>query len=118
MRRKGFKLTVGLPVVLHEHEVPYFYHERVALVHELASRNLCDFLLVPQVDVDLAARPARTGVAHLPEIVVLVSEKHVILREILEPGLSCLLVQCGAVLGAALEYRGVELGLVNAVNLG
>ena len=116
--RQGLEFAVGLPVVLQEHEVPYLDHERVALVHELASRNPCDFILVPQVDVDFAAGAARTGVAHLPEIVVLVSEEDVVLREILEPGLPCLLVQFGAVLGAALEHGGVELGLVNAVNLG
>ena len=39
--REQFKFAVRLSVILHEHKVPDFDHERVALVHEVASRNGC-----------------------------------------------------------------------------
>ena len=116
--REKLEFPVCLPVVLHEHEVPYLDDERIALVHELASRYGGNLFVAPEVDVDLAARSARAGVSHFPEIVVLVSEKHMVLRKIFKPGLPCLLVHFGAVFCTAFEYGGIQFRLVYPVHLG
>ena len=79
--------SVGLPVVLHEHEVPEL--EEPVLVRSLderLERKLVAIELGPftrravgkapirrdvrDVDEDLGARSARTGVGHLPEVVL------------------------------------------------
>ena len=111
-------MSVGLAVVLHEHEVPYLYHLVVVGVHERGSGHCGPLLVSAQVDVDFAARSARTGLAHLPEIVVLVAQKYMVLRHMLEPGLPGLGVEFGAVFCGTLEHCRIELGLVNAVHLG
>ena len=51
---------------LHEDEIPEF-EEAVAILFRAAGRAAPDMLAA--VDENLRARPARTGVAHLPEIV-------------------------------------------------
>ena len=68
--------------------------------------------------MDLRAGAAGAGVAHLPEIVMLVAEEDMVCRHVLQPGGLRLGVQGGAVLGRALEDRRVELGLVDLVHLG
>ena len=62
--------TVGRLVELHEHEVPEL-HEAVA--RRVAERAAVGAERRTAVDVQLATRAARTGVAHLP-VVVLVAE--------------------------------------------
>ena len=59
--------AVGRLVVLHEHQVPEL-HEPVAV--RVVQRAAVGAERRAAVDVDLAARPARTGVAHLPEVVL------------------------------------------------
>ena len=69
------------------------------------------------VDVDLGAGAAGAGLAHLPEVVVLVAQEDVVLRKIFAPGLLRLGVERGAVFGGALEHGGVEQVLVDLVDL-
>ena len=91
----------------------------VAHVDEVASGDSGSALLGgTDVDMYLAGRAARTGVAHLPEIVVLVAEDDMVLGKMLEPGLLRLFVHGGAVLGGTLEHGGVELLGIDAVDLG
>ena len=66
LRQRG-STAVGSLVVLHEHQVPEL-HEAVAL--GVTERAAVGTEVRAAVDVDLAARSARTGVAHLPEVVL------------------------------------------------
>ena len=63
----GVRGAVGRLVVLHEDEVPEL-HEPIA--GGVAERAAVGPELGPAVDVDLGARAARAGVAHLPEVVL------------------------------------------------
>ena len=66
--------------------------------------------------MDFAGGAAGAGVSHFPEVVVLVAKEHVVCGKVLEPCGLGLGVQLGALLGAAFEHGGVELGGVNLVN--
>ena len=59
--------AVGRLVVLHEHQVPEL-HEPVAV--RIVERPAVGAERRAAVDVDLGARTARAGVAHLPEVVL------------------------------------------------
>ena len=113
-----FEFPVCLPVELHEYEVPDFDYERIALVHELASRYLCDFFVASEVNVDFTAWSARARVTHFPEVVVFISEKNVVFREIFQPCPAGLLVEGCPVFLGTLEYGGIEFSLVYLVNFG
>ena len=112
------EVAVGLAVVLHEHEVPDLDDVVVVGVHEITAGNLRDFLVGTEVDVDLRAGTTGAGVAHLPEIVVLVAQQDMVRRHMLEPGFLRLGVEGGAVVGRAFEHGRIELGLVDLVHLG
>ncbi len=111
-------MPVGHPLVLHEDEIPYLYHVRVGLVDQLASaqprRGL--FFRSAYIYMYLGARAAGTGVAHFPEVVVLVAEQNVILRKMLEPGFARLGVQGRAVLRAAFEDGRVQQAAVDFID--
>ena len=68
LRRQGGQLAVGAAVELDEYQVPDFDHARIAGVDERAAA-----LVGRQINVNLAARSARTRIAHLPEVVLLVA---------------------------------------------
>src|SRR5262249_60468435 len=68
LRRQRRQLLVGAAVELDEDEVPDLDHVRRPRVDQLAAT-----LARRAVDVDLAARAAGAGVAHLPEVVLLVA---------------------------------------------
>ena len=90
---------------------------RVGLVDEVAAGYSGSLLLRgADVDVDLAAGAAGAGVAHLPEIVVLVAEHDVVFGKVAQPCLLRLFVHRGLV--RALEDGGVEQALVYLVNFG
>ena len=68
-RERQRHATVGLLVELHEHQVPDLEPARAGLaVIGDAVRSLGQVRAA--IEVDLAARPARTGVGHPPEVVV------------------------------------------------
>ena len=113
---EGLQVAIGLALILHEHQVPDFDDLVVVGVHQLVAGHFGDLLVAAQVDVDLGAGTAGAGVAHFPEVVVLVAGEDVVGRKVLEPGGLGLGVQGGAVFLAAFEYGGVQLGLVNLVD--
>ena len=67
--RQWRQLTAGILVVLHEHQVPDLdvASAGVARKRLVLAARLGGFR--PQIVMDFRARPARPGVAHLPEIV-------------------------------------------------
>ena len=83
---QGYQGAVGLPVELHEHQVPDLQKSaRLRTLHERLAGELRAVALRPlprraireaeiagqmrEIDVQLRARPARSGVGHLPEVV-------------------------------------------------
>ena len=67
--------------------------------------------------MNLGARTARAGISHLPEIVVLITQKYMIFRQMLKPSLTSLLIEAGSILGTSFENRGVEQALVYLIHL-
>ena len=117
---EGFEMAVGLALELHEHQVPYLDHMGIALVDKVASGDSAGALLflAADIDMDFGAGAAGAGLPHLPEIVVLVSEQDALCGEMLEPCLAGLLVEGGAVFGAAFEHCCIKEFGIDAVNLG
>ena len=112
------QVAVGLAHELHEHQVPDLDHQRVVGIHQLFAGDLGPFGVGAEVDVDLAAGAAGAGVAHFPEVVVLVPEHYMVGGNVLQPGLAGFLVERGAVFGGAFEHRDVEFFPVYLVYLG
>ena len=67
--------------------------------------------------MDLAAGAAGAGIAHLPEIIVLVAVKDMILGQELLPDGCSLVVALQTLLGATLEYGGIEVFGVQFENI-
>ena len=68
--------------------------------------------------MDFAARPARSRITHLPEIVVLVSEQNPVLGKMLFPFFQCFRVHFGPVRRIAFEHGGIKSVLVYSVHPG
>ena len=100
--------AIGLPVILHEDEVPDLDHERVVLVHERCPGHSRTFGVGPEVDVDLRTGAAGARVAHLPKVVVLVALEDVVSGQVFGPIAGRLTVTLEALGWAALEDGGVE----------
>ncbi len=67
---QALEFAVGFAVVLDENQVPDLNHQGVVPVDQLTAVNSSPFLVISQVDVDLRAGSAWTGVAHFPKIVL------------------------------------------------
>ena len=67
--------------------------------------------------MNLAAGTAGAGIAHFPEIVMLVSGQDMVLREVAAPGLEGLRVKKRPVFLRALENCGIEFRPVNLIHL-
>ena len=102
--RQFVQLASGVAVVLDEHQVPQLDVARAAGVHgaHVARLALEVAGLKAPVQVDLAARPARSGIAHLPEVVLLVETLHALRRQAADA------VPQGFRLVVVAEHRGVE----------
>ena len=109
VHREWFERTVSLAVVLHEHDVPDLDHLWVVLVYQLTAWHLSLLLRSTRVNMDLRARTARTRIAHLPEVVVLVAVDDVVGRYVLCPVTCSLVVALQTFLLAALEHGNVEV---------
>ena len=107
--RQRLQRAIGLAVILHENEVPYLDDLRIVLVDELSSGHLLLFLVGTQVNMDFRARTARTRVAHLPEIVVLVAVNDMVGGEIFAPVAGRLVVAAEPFFGRAFEHRYIEV---------
>ena len=81
----------------------------MVVVHHLRSGNLGTLLGSAEVDVNLAAGTAGTGLAHFPEIIVLVAVDDMVGGKVLEPYLGSLVVPFETFLGGAFEHSGVEV---------
>ena len=105
--RKRMQNALWIPVELDEDQIPDF--QRIGTVE---VRNLSEPRrgIVPQVVVYLRTRTARTGLAHLPEIVCLVQPKHPFRGEVrhCRPERFRLLVRRQSVASVTAEYRGAE----------
>ena len=109
VHRQRLQGTVSLAVELHEHDVPYLYDLWVVLVYQLSSGHLCLLLGGAAVKVYLRTGTAGTGVAHLPEVVVLVTINNMVLADVLAP-VACRLVVAGKSFAVvALEYCYVQV---------
>ena len=100
-------------VELHENEVPYLYESAaVEIGHSVVEERFLDFEAFAEVVMDLAARAARTCVAHLPEVVVLVQAENMfrVNVRIFEPELLSLVVLS--------ENRDVKARFVEFENFG
>ena len=112
--------AVGLAVELHEHQVPDFDDLWVVLVDEFSSGHLRFLLGRAAVQMDFGARATRSGVAHLPEVVVLVAVDDVVGRHVLQPESGGLVVAFQSFGGIALEdchvqVFGLELQYVHQI---
>ena len=114
---KGSEGAVGTTVVLHEDDVPNLYDLRMILVDERGAGDSSLLGGGAAVHVDFGAGAARTGVAHLPEVVVLVSVEDMVFRQVAFPETGCLVVALDAFGGAAFENGGVEVGRVKVKHI-
>ena len=103
--RQRLQRTVGLAVELHEHDIPNLNHLRMVFVHHLAAWNLCFFLCRTAIHMYLRARTARTGITHLPEVIVLIAIDDMVCRQVLEPYSCRFVVTTQSLLGRAFEHR-------------
>ena len=110
--RQFFQMPVGHALELHEHQVPDFDYQRIVLVDQILAVCLCAFLVGTQVDMDFGTRAAGAGVAHLPEIVVLVAEQDAFLGDMLHPVAVGFHVLVGTVFLVPAEHGHVQAALV------
>ena len=116
--RAGFtsylERAVRLAVKLHEHQVPDLEDVRVVLVDQLRHLAAADAVVV-----DLGARPARAGVAHLPKVLLHAERQDAVRRQAhADPDVAGLRVDRQAELLVAAKVRHVQAVLVQAVDVG
>ena len=114
------QMTVGLTLILHEHDVPYLYDLWIVLVDQVAALHIATLLGQAVVDMYLRTGTARTCIAHLPEVVMLVTIDDVVGRHMLEPILCSLIISLEAFLQTSLkdsdiEVLGIELEHIHQV---
>ena len=86
-------------------------------IYHITTRNLSNLSLVTKVKVNLATRTARTCLAHLPEVIVLITTDNVILRQILLPIVVCLLIKWHAIRLRTLKNCCIHTRLIKTINL-
>mmetsp|Transcript_1474 Transcript_1474/g.4793 ORF Transcript_1474/g.4793 Transcript_1474/m.4793 type:complete len:801 (-) Transcript_1474:135-2537(-) len=99
-------------VVLDEHNVPNLKHVGVVHVDQLRHTTAPDAVIVY-----LTARPTRTLVAHLPEIILGVKRQHAFLRQVLAPDVPGLKVRPQTKTLVPSKVRRVQSVLVHPVHL-
>ena len=115
LRWQGSQAAIGSAIELDEDEVPDLDDLRGPFIDQGAAA-----LVRRVVVVNLGARSARPGLAHFPEIVLLVAEVNVTRVDVgfASPELGRLVVPLQPLLGIALENRGMKARLVQAPFLG
>ena len=78
--RQRRKHTLGRPVKLHEYQIPDFDKPATAIERKLFPLAAALRRARTKIEVNLRTRAARTGVAHLPKIVLLVQPENAALR--------------------------------------
>ena len=89
---KRLKRAICLAVVLHENEVPNLNDLWMPLINERKPRDSLAFLFATDVNMDLRARATWTLVTHLPEVIMLIPIEDTLLREVLSPNASSLII--------------------------
>ena len=107
--RQGFQRTVCLAVELHEDNVPNLNHLRMIFVYQFASRHFGTLFGTTAVHVNLRTRTTRTGVAHFPEVIVLVAIQNMVSGQMFGPDRSRFIVTRQAFFGRTLENRGIQV---------
>ena len=90
--RKGLKRAICLAVVLHEDKVPNLNDLWMPLINERKTRDSLAFLFATDVNMYLRARATWTLVTHLPEVIMLIPIEDTLLREVLSPNTSSLII--------------------------
>ncbi len=108
LSRQRLQRAVGLAVILHEHKVPNLNHLRIVLVHQRSAVYSCAFLIASEVYMNLGARAARAGVAHLPEIVMSIAIDNVAGGQMLLPIAGRLIVALQALRCISLKHSGIQ----------
>ena len=116
--RQRLQRTVSLAVELHKYVVPNLNHLRVVLIDHFATGDQSYLCLVTQVEVDLATRTARTGIAHFPEVILFVTTNDMVGRQETQPEIVSLLIERNTVLLRALEYGCIHTLLRQFIHLG
>ena len=80
----------------------------MVVVHELAAGLFGAFGVAAQVNVDFGTGAAGAGVAHLPEVVVLVAVDDMVSGHVALPVAGGFVVAAEAFVGRALEHCGVQ----------
>ena len=106
--RQRLKRPVGLAVVLHEDEVPYFYYLGMRLIDQREAVHRLPLFITAQVNVNLRTRTARAGIPHLPEVVVFVAIDDPFLGQELFPVARSFIVTLKTFRRTALEDGGIK----------
>ena len=80
----------------------------MVVVHQGFSVNLLSLRIITQVDMYLRTRAAGAGIAHLPEIIFLRTEKYAFFRQYLLPIIVCFLVGCQLFTFITTENAGIQ----------
>ena len=116
--RQRLQRAISLAVELHKYVVPDLDNLRVILIDHLTTGDQRDLCLITQVEMDLATRTARTGIAHLPKVILLVATNDVIGGQETQPEIVSLLIERHTVLLRALEYGCIHTLLRQFIHLG
>mmetsp|Transcript_12418 Transcript_12418/g.19711 ORF Transcript_12418/g.19711 Transcript_12418/m.19711 type:complete len:261 (+) Transcript_12418:2066-2848(+) len=109
---KRTKLSIRLAVVLDEHQVP-----NLDDVRKICIYPLWDVPIPDSVVVDLSARPTRSCVSHLPEVVLHPKWHNFLLWKILKPDLFRLEVRLKPLLLVATEVCRVKTRFIKPVDV-
>ena len=77
-------------------------------IHQFTTRCFGYFIIRPQIDMNLGARPARTGIAHLPEIIFFISVKDSVLGNPFFPKCKSLIVRLQFFASIAFKDRYIK----------
>ena len=109
--------TVVMTLVLHEHQVPDFYHLRMVFIDHLRTAYFGAFLVAAQINVNLRARAAGTRFAHFPEVIMPVSVYDVVLGQMFFPQCGSFVITFKAVGGISFKNSGIKAFGIEAQTL-
>ncbi len=90
--RQMLKSARSQAVVLHKYQIPQFNHLRMALIHKCLTRHLLPRCLWSNIYMNLCTRTTRTGIAHLPKVVLLGKRQNLLSCYVLLPNGPSLLI--------------------------
>ena len=117
VHRQRLQRAISLAVILHEDNVPNLNHLGIILVDQLTAGHLRLLLRCTRVQVDLRTGTARTGIAHLPEVIVLIAIDDMIGRHMLQPVASRLIVTLQVLLCRTLKHGHIEIGRIQVQHI-